>query len=118
MQQQLVTFPHPNATNAVVVPCQDPQLVVVRGLLLDHQQRMETGSFSVLAARIARASYGVVVKEVYSPAKHFDEQVMRDEFDPSKRWAVNQVQWMIRKVGSLEEFSFDFLLLFFIVARF
>lgn len=97
IQQQLVSFPHPNATKAVVVPCQDPQLVVVRGLLLDHQQRMETGSLSVLATRIARASYGVVIKEVYSPAKHFDEDVIQDPFNSSKRWAVNQVQWMIRK---------------------
>lgn len=98
MQQHLVSFPHPNASNAVVVPCQDPQLVVVRGMLLDHQQRMETGSLSVLAMRIARASYGVIIKEVYSPAKHFGEEVIQDQFDPSKRWAINQVQWMIRKV--------------------
>ncbi|KAJ4147944.1 hypothetical protein LMH87_002437 [Akanthomyces muscarius] len=97
IQQQLVSFPHPNATTAVVVPCQDPQLVVVRGLLLDHQQRMETGNLSVLASRVARASYGVVVKEVYSPAKHFDEEVISDPFNSGKRWAVNQVQWMIRK---------------------
>ncbi|KAM3566714.1 hypothetical protein ARSEF4850_000365 [Beauveria asiatica] len=97
IQQQLVSFPHPNATNAVVVPCQDPQLVVVRGLLLDHQQRMETGNLSVLATRVARASYGIVIREAYSPAKHFDEEVIRDQFDPRKRWAVNQVQWMIRK---------------------
>ncbi|KAK8144135.1 hypothetical protein G3M48_006267 [Beauveria asiatica] len=97
IQQQLVSFPHPNATNAVVVPCQDPQLVVVRGLLLDHQQRMETGNLSVLATRVARASYGIVMREAYSPAKHFDEEVIRDQFDPRKRWAVNQVQWMIRK---------------------
>ncbi|OAA75505.1 Hsp70 family chaperone [Akanthomyces lecanii RCEF 1005] len=97
IQQQLVSFPHPNATTAVVVPCQDPQLVVVRGLLLDHQQRMETGNLSVLASRVARASYGVIVKEVYSPAKHFDEEVISDPFNSGKRWAVNQVQWMIRK---------------------
>ncbi|PQK13650.1 hypothetical protein BB8028_0004g05810 [Beauveria bassiana] len=97
IQQHLVSFPHPNATNAVVVPCQDPQLVVVRGLLLDHQQRMETGNLSVLSTRVARASYGIVMKEAYSPAKHFDEEVIRDRFDPRQRWAVNQVKWMIRK---------------------
>ncbi|KGQ09613.1 hypothetical protein BBAD15_g5053 [Beauveria bassiana D1-5] len=97
IQQHLVSFPHPNATNAVVVPCQDPQLVVVRGLLLDHQQRMETENLSVLATRVARASYGIVMREAYSPAKHFDEEVIRDRFDPRQRWAVNQVKWMIRK---------------------
>ncbi|EGX90490.1 Hsp70 family chaperone [Cordyceps militaris CM01] len=97
LQQQLTSFPHPNATNAVVIPCQDPQLVVVRGLLLDHQQRTDMGNLSVLATRVARASYGVIVKEVYSPAKHFDQDVVQDPFDASKRWAVDQVQWMIRK---------------------
>lgn len=117
MQQHLVSFPHPKATGAVVVPCQDPQLVVVRGLLLDHQQRMETGHLSVLATRIARASYGVVIKEIYSPAKHFDEDVIQDQFDPSKRWAVNQVKWMIRKVGSEEAFASDAPVLIDLIGR-
>lgn len=99
-----MSFPHPNASNPAVVPCQDPQLVVVRGLLLDHQQRMETNSLSVLATRIARASYGVVQREVYSPAKHFDEEVIQDKFDKNKRWALNQVRWMIRKACVLETF--------------
>ncbi|UNI23980.1 hypothetical protein JDV02_009765 [Purpureocillium takamizusanense] len=97
MQRQLLSVPHPNATRAAVVPCQDPQLVVVRGLLLDHQQKMETGNLSVLATRVARASYGVVVKEAYSPAYHFHEDVIQDPFDSKKQWAVNQIQWLIRK---------------------
>ncbi|OAQ94032.1 Hsp70 family chaperone [Purpureocillium lilacinum] len=97
MQRQLMAVPHPNATHAAVVPCQDPQLVVVRGLLLDHQQRMETGNLSVLATRVARASYGVVVKEAYSPAQHFNEDVIGDPFDSKKPWAINQIQWLIRK---------------------
>jgi len=100
MQRQLMAVPHPNATHAAVVPCQDPQLVVVRGLLLDHQQRMETGNLSVLATRVARASYGVVVKEAYSPAQDFNEDVVEDPFDSKKRWAINQIQWLIRKVPS------------------
>lgn len=98
IQQQLTSFPHPNAAQAVVVPCQDPQLVVVRGLLLDHQQQLESGQLSVLATRVARASYGVRVRQVYSPAQHFNEDVIRDPFDSKKLWAVNQIQWMIRKV--------------------
>ncbi|TWU71809.1 hypothetical protein ED733_000949 [Metarhizium rileyi] len=97
IQQHLINFPHPNASQAVVVPCQDPQLVVVRGLLLDHQQKVETGQLSVLATRVARASYGVKVRQVYSPAEHFDEQVVRDPFDSKRLWAVNQIQWIIRK---------------------
>ncbi|KAJ6438718.1 Hsp70 family chaperone [Purpureocillium lavendulum] len=99
IERQLRGFPHPhpNAAHAAVVPCQDPQLVVVRGLLLDHQQKMETGNLSVLATRVARASYGVVVRDVYSPALHFNEDVIEDPFDSKQRWAVNQIQWLIRK---------------------
>jgi hypothetical protein len=66
LQQRFMNFPHPNAHRVAILPCQDPQLVVVRGLLLDRQQKMETGNLSVLSTRIARASYGVVVQEVYT----------------------------------------------------
>ncbi|KAJ5015657.1 hypothetical protein K4K57_012880 [Colletotrichum sp. SAR 10_99] len=97
LQHQFQSYSHQNAEKVAVIPCQDPQLVVVRGLLLDHQQRMETGRLSVLATRIARASYGVVIKEVYSPQMHFNEDIQNDAFDPKKKWAVNQIRWLIRK---------------------
>ncbi|KAK3994857.1 hypothetical protein QBC44DRAFT_35101 [Cladorrhinum sp. PSN332] len=98
LQQRFLSFPHPNASNVAVIPCNDPQLVVVRGLLLDRQQKWQTGGVaSVLATRIARASYGVVVQEIYSPAHHFNEDIVTDPFDSSQKWAVNQIQWLIRK---------------------
>jgi hypothetical protein len=98
LQQQFMSIPHPNANMVAVIPCQDPQLVVVRGLLLEQQQKWQTGgAVSVLASRIARASYGVVVQEMYSPAVHFNEEIMQDVHDPTQRWAVNQIQWLIRK---------------------
>ncbi|KAK4163210.1 hypothetical protein QBC43DRAFT_68290 [Cladorrhinum sp. PSN259] len=98
LQQRFLSFPHPNASNVAVIPCNDPQLVVVRGLLLDRQQKWQTGgTTSVLATRIARASYGVVVQEIYSPAHHFNEDIVTDPFDSSQKWAVNQIQWLIRK---------------------
>jgi len=98
LQQTCMHICHPNAPGVSVIPCQDPQLVVVRGLLLDRQQKMETGNISVLASRIARASYGVVVQELYSPQLHFNEEVRRDAFNSGQMWAVNQIQWLIRKV--------------------
>lgn len=52
---------------------------------------------SVLAARVARASYGVVVQQVYSPSIHWNEDIRPDAYEPSKRWAINQIQWLIRK---------------------
>jgi hypothetical protein len=101
LQQNCMAICHPNARQVAVIPCQDPQLVVVRGLLLDCQQKMETGSVAVLSSRIARASYGVVVQEVYSPQIHFNEEVRQDAFNSQQKWAVNQIQWLIRKVGFL-----------------
>jgi hypothetical protein len=59
---------------------------------------METGNMPVLATYIARASYGVVVREPYSPDRHIGEQLEQDQFDPSQTWAVNQIEWIIRKV--------------------
>ena len=51
----------------------------------------------MLATRIARASYGVVVQEVYSPNLHFNEDIVTDQFDSSQKWAINQIQWLIQK---------------------
>ncbi|KAJ2899464.1 hypothetical protein MKZ38_003021 [Zalerion maritima] len=97
LQNRFSTFPHPNAQRVQILPCTDPQLVVIRGLLLDRQQALDTGSMSVLAARVARASYGVVVQEVYSPTVHFNEDIRPDAYEPAKRFAINQIQWLIRK---------------------
>ncbi|GJC95410.1 Hsp70 family chaperone [Colletotrichum higginsianum IMI 349063] len=101
LQKQFQNYSHQNASKVAVIPCQDPQLVVVRGLLLDHQQKMETGRISVLATRVARASYGVLIKQVYSPQQHFDEEIQNDQFDPKKKWAMNQIRWLIRKGDSV-----------------
>lgn len=99
LQKQFLAHKHPNTSDHVaVIPCNDPQLVVVRGLLLDRQQRWESGgATSVLSTRIARASYGVVVQEVYVPEVHGNEDVRPDPFEKNKKWAVNQIQWLIKK---------------------
>jgi hypothetical protein len=98
LQQRFLSYPHPNASRVAVIPCNEPQLVVVRGLLLDQQQKWETGgTASVLATRIARASYGVVVQEVYAPQRHYNEDIRTDTYDTTQKWAVNQIQWLIRK---------------------
>ncbi|KAK4122039.1 hypothetical protein N657DRAFT_622632 [Parathielavia appendiculata] len=98
LQQRFADFPHPNASRVEVIRCSDPQLVVVRGLLLDHQQKAQTGgTASVLAARVARASYGIIVKHPYSPVLHFNEEIVTDRYETDKKWAVNQIEWLIRK---------------------
>lgn len=99
LQQHLTSLQHPNARSIVVIPSQEPQLVVARGVLENKRQMMESGNKSVLTDWIARASYGVIVQEVYSPAKHFDEDVRIDPFEAGKKWATNQIQWLIKKVS-------------------
>ena len=98
LQQRFINYPHPNASRVAVIPCNDPQLVVVRGLLLDRQQKWQTGGIaSVLAARVARASYGIIVREAYMPEIHINEEVRDDQYEPGKKWAMNQIEWLIRK---------------------
>ncbi|KAI6777669.1 hsp70 family chaperone [Emericellopsis cladophorae] len=90
--------PHPAAVGIRIVPCNEPQLVVARGLLLDEQQKWQTGStMSVLSTRVARASYGIIVMEEYVPSLHYGETVFNDRFDPKKQWVSNQIQWLIKK---------------------
>ncbi|KAF5595893.1 hsp70 [Fusarium pseudoanthophilum] len=102
LQEHLTKLQHPNARNILVIPSQDPQLVVARGVLENKRQRMESGNKSVLSTWIARASYGVIVQEVYMPARHFDEEVRQDPWDPSVKWATNQIQWLIKKGDTVD----------------
>ncbi|KAL2684520.1 hypothetical protein Neosp_005598 [[Neocosmospora] mangrovei] len=90
-------FTHPNARQVRVIASKDPQTTVVKGLLQDYKQKMETGNMPVLATYIARASYGVVVREPYSPDRHIGEQLEQDRFDTNQTWAINQIEWVIRK---------------------
>jgi hypothetical protein len=71
----------------------------VRGLLYEQQQKSSPDAAGVLKTRIARASYGVKIRELYSPLIHSDEDVVEDRFLPNVAWAINQIQWIIRKVG-------------------
>ena len=63
---------------------------------------MESGNKSVLSSWIARASYGVIVQEVYMPAQNFDEDIRQDPWDPNIKWATNQIKWLIKKVYCTE----------------
>jgi hypothetical protein len=89
--------PHPNAWNITVIVSDDPQLAVVKGLLEDRRQQYDTGS-NCLTTRIARASYGVVCKCRYNPMLHIGEDVVDDQHKAGVRWALNQIEWLVRKV--------------------
>ncbi|KAK1758161.1 hypothetical protein QBC47DRAFT_410878 [Echria macrotheca] len=69
--------------------CAEPQLVVIKGLLLEHTS-------SILRTRIARASYGVVIREPYSTKRHFNQPQIVDIWD-EKVYATEQVRWIVKK---------------------
>jgi len=98
LQEHFETSRHPNAGQVTILRAQEPQLVVVRGLLEERKQKMRSGNLSVLASRVARASYGVVIKEKYDAKNkgHFDADRAVDPQDGTE-YAVNQIQWLIKK---------------------
>lgn len=97
LQQDLLTTRHPSAPRVQIIQAPDPQLVVVKGLLLDRMQRLDTGNMSVLVTRKARASYGVLCKTKYNPAIHFNEDLQKDAID-GEMYAMGQIDWLIKKV--------------------
>lgn len=96
IQSEMMITPHPNAHQVKVLQTPNPQLVVVKGLLLDRLQKLESPT-PVIINRIARASYGVVCKTRYNPAIHFDEDIRTDPYD-GEQYAIGQIDWIIRKV--------------------
>ncbi|KAK8867494.1 Hsp70 chaperone protein [Apiospora arundinis] len=96
LQEYLVAKPHPYARNVKILQAMEPQLVVVKGLLLDRMQRLDSGSLPVIVSRIARSSYGVVCKVKYDPNIHVNEDVVKDPFDGEK-YAMGQIDWLIKK---------------------
>lgn len=96
LQKDLEAKPHPNATQIQIISAADPQLVVVKGLLLDRLQKLDSGTKPVLATRKARASYGVVCKMKYDPDVHFQEDLKKDPLD-GETYAMSQIDWLIKK---------------------
>jgi hypothetical protein len=80
-----------------IIRCKFPQLAVVKGLVVDKRQKLESGT-SLLTHRVARRSYGVLCREPWNPNIHIGEDVVMDTFIPGMRWANNQIDWIIRKV--------------------
>lgn len=97
-QHEMMTSTHPYAQKVKVLQAADPQLVVVKGLLLDRLQKLDSGRDPVIVSRVARASYGVIYKTKYNPDIHYDEDISTDPFDGEK-YVTNQIDWIIKKVS-------------------
>jgi hypothetical protein len=104
IQHELMRTPHPYAHQVQILQGSDPQLVVVRGLLLDRLQKLDSGRTAVIVSRIARASYGFVCKAKYNPAIHFNEIIKRDPYD-GEMYAMGQIDWLIKKVSLLVQYG-------------
>lgn len=46
----------------------------------------------------ARASYGVLCRQSYSPEYHVGADVEMDQYNKKQKWALNQIDWLIKKV--------------------
>lgn len=99
LSREMTIYPHQGAPQLKILQAPDPQLVVVKGLLLDRLQKLESGFIPVLINRRARASYGTVCKTKYNPAIHEGEVVRKDPFD-GEMYAMDQIDWIIKKVSN------------------
>ncbi|KAL8371984.1 hypothetical protein RB595_001684 [Gaeumannomyces hyphopodioides] len=96
LEKELAKRPHPCARQMQILQAPDPQLVVVKGLLLDRMQKLDSGYKPVLVQRRARANYGLVCKIKYNPEIHIDEDIKEDPLDGQK-YATGQIDWVIKK---------------------
>lgn len=73
------------------------QLAVVQGLVRYRAQQIGQ-RITPIGQRCAPLSYGVVVSQKYDPNRHLGQKVVRDHRD-KKRWAIDQIEWLIYKVS-------------------
>lgn len=97
LMERYVYNPHPNGLQLQIVTSSEPQLAVAKGLVEDRRQKLESGR-SVLATRIARASYGIICMREFNSKVHFGEEIQFDALNPKKKWVLNQIDWVIKKV--------------------
>ncbi|KAK0671434.1 hypothetical protein QBC41DRAFT_344684 [Cercophora samala] len=89
VQNQLLTRPVLKGTR--VHMSAEPQLVIVKGLLLEQTN-------SILRTRIARANYGLITSSRYSKknADHFGQAIRCDIFD-GKSYVDDQIRWIVKR---------------------
>lgn len=94
LQEYVEASDRPSLKGTKVQMCAEPQLVVTKGLLLEQVNQ-------TLRTRIARASYGVIIQERYSPKTHFGGQnIVVDCFD-DREYVVDQIQWLVKRCGTM-----------------
>jgi hypothetical protein len=107
---------HPNGPNMLILKSHEPRLAVVKGLVIDRRQKLISGAATLktrmyvhsntstshtYASYRARASYGVLCREPYNPAIHIGAKTEPDPFNKKLKWALMQIDWLIKKVQSI-----------------
>ncbi|KAJ5930551.1 hypothetical protein N7466_006044 [Penicillium verhagenii] len=84
---------HPNAVDMQILVADEPQLVVVHGLVLDRIQQIKRGVVT-FGSRCSPVSYGIVCDKPYNAEKHIGQPVRLDPRD-KVTYAINQVDWLV-----------------------
>ncbi|KAJ5623175.1 hypothetical protein N7490_011780 [Penicillium lividum] len=84
---------HPNADGMQILVADEPQLVVVHGLVLDRIQQIKRGVLT-FGSRCSPVSYGIVCDKIYNPEKHIGQAVRLDPRDKIT-YAVDQIDWLV-----------------------
>jgi hypothetical protein len=103
----------PHSPNMLIVKSNEPRLAVVKGLVIDRRQKLVSGA-ATLQTRMyvysnspmgythsrhrARASYGVLCREPYDPDIHIGAKTEPDPFNKKLKWALMQIDWLVKKV--------------------
>ncbi|CZR58700.1 related to hsp70 protein [Phialocephala subalpina] len=106
IQERFTANPHPSAPHLKILKSQEPRLVVVKGLVIDRRQQLVAGT-AALRTRIARASYGVLCRQLYDPSVHVGAKVEIDHLNKKQKWATMQIDWIIKKAKTAKERKFS-----------
>jgi hypothetical protein len=93
---------HYGSMQMSIIRSQEPRLSVVKGLVMDRKQKLTSGT-AALKTRIARASYGVLCREIYDSSIHAGAEIVNDLYKKDQRWAKDQISWLIKKGDEIND---------------
>lgn len=85
-----------NTNNLEILTAAEPQLAVVKGLVMDRSQALHRGVV-VYTGKCCRVSYGAICRLPYDSKLHYGEPTIRDQFT-KELWVEDQIDWLIREV--------------------
>lgn len=86
-----------NGSRPQILVAVEPQLAVVRGLVMDIIQTL-SHDVPVWTGRRCRVSYGILCRLPYDSADHIGEPTMKDPLT-GQLWVEDQIDWIIREVS-------------------